>query len=113
MVKPKQVESNEAVLPSSHNENEPLQKGECLTAQEIVLDQALERWWDGMTDDAGFSLLNSLSCDRFHLLENLGCANPAKYCRWGWRSLPREIRLALVTFTVQGRPLEFLMSRQG
>ena len=78
-----------------------------LTPAEIILDEALCRWWDGNTNDLGFAP-NSIQCDRLYLLENLGCANPSKYSRWRWERLPREIRQALINFSLNGKPLEFL-----
>jgi hypothetical protein len=68
-----------------------------MSVLEIILDDALERWWDGEFP---------LQCDRFILLENIGAVHPAKYSRWRWRKLPREIRLLLVSHSMNGRPLE-------
>lgn len=70
-----------------------------MTVAEIVLDRALERWWDGDL---------ALNCDRFHLLTNLGAVHPAKYCNWRWEKLPREIKLLLVNHSLSGKPLEYL-----
>lgn len=85
---------------------------------EIVLDEALERWWEGDTDDIGFSRhslptwrwpgCHALGCDKFWLLDNLGAAHPAKYCTWGWRKLPRQIKQLIINFALNGKPLEFL-----
>jgi len=89
----------------------PLQTLPCsvgiLRVAEIVLDEALCRWWDGGTDDLGFSL----HCDRYWLLENLGAAHPAKYANWHWAKLPREIKQLLINFALNGKPLEFLERR--
>ena len=70
-----------------------------MTVAEIVLDEALRRWWHSSL---------ALECDRYLLLENLGCEHPAKYCRWGWNRLPQQIKQLLVNYSLSGKPLEFL-----
>jgi len=90
-----------------------------LRVAEIVLDEGLARWWEGNTDDIGFSraslpvyrhgfTVHALPCDRYWLLENLGAAHTAKYCRWSWRKLPREIKQLITNFALNGKPVEFL-----
>ena len=70
-----------------------------MSVREILLEDALERWWDGEL---------ALLCDRYYLLEHIGAEHPAKYCNWRWRKLPRQIRLLLVNHAMNGKPLEFL-----
>lgn len=69
-----------------------------MTVAEIVLSGALERWWNG----------ESLPCDRFTLLENIGVGQPRKYYLWRWCKLPSQVRELAANFAMNGRPLEFL-----